>query len=397
MEDGKFAEAADVLRQVLAHDPANALARSTLGHALSNSGDIDAAIAEFERVLTLPGVPVGTWAALLQIKKLTEADRPLVAQMEAYLQREPLVLTGQMSLHFTLGKAYDDLRDYEQAMRHYDAANRLRRELGRFNGEKLKQEVDSVIARYTGHFLSEHRGDGLEDETPVLVLGMPRSGTTLVEQVLSSHPLIAGAGELTFWHERSLPLHQTAPGGADAATARQLAGEYIALLRTFSATAPRIVDKALFNFHWIGLILQALPRARIIHCRRHPIDTCLSIYFTQFEAITGFVADRDGLVCYYQQYLRLMEHWRSVLSPDRFMEVDYEAMVTEPEQQARRLIDFCGLDWDPACLHPEANRRGVRTASVWQVRQPIYRSSLERWRRYEPWLGSLRELMPQQP
>jgi len=396
-EEGKFAEAAEVLRQALARDPTNYLASTTLGHALANLGDIDAAIAQFERALTLPDVPVNTWAALVQIKKLTEEDRPRVAEIEAYLQREKLIPTGQMTLHFTLGKAYDDLRDYAQAMRHYDAANRIRHRFGRFDRDGLQREVDAMIAQYTQRFFAEHGNDGIDDETPLLVLGMPRSGTTLVEQVLSSHPRIAGAGELTFWHGQGMALRKTASGVADAATARRVAGEYLARLRGFSATAARIIDKALFNFHWMGLILQALPRARIVHCRRHPIDTCLSIYFTPFETIIGFVADRDDLVFYYRQYLRIMEHWRAVLAPERFIEVDYEAMVAEPETAARRLIEFCGLEWDPACLRPEENRRGVRTASIWQVRQPIYRSSVARWRRYEPWLGSLRELMPPQP
>jgi tetratricopeptide (TPR) repeat protein len=394
-EDGKFAEAAEVLRQALARDPTHHLACVTLGHALANMGEIDAAIAQFQRALTLPDDPVVTWASLLQIKKMTEADRPLVAEIEAHLQNRPLLQTARMTLNFTLGKAYDDLRDYEQAIQHYDAANRIRRTLCPFDRDGLSREVDAVTAEFTPRFFAEHSKDGLDDETPLLVLGMPRSGTTLVEQVLSSHPLIAGAGELTFWYTQWMALRTAGTRVADAATARQLATDYLALLRSFSPTATRVVDKGLSNFQWIGLILQALPNTRIVHCRRHPIDTCLSIYFTQFEAIRGFISDRDDLVFYYREYVRIMDHWRAVLPPERFFEVDYEAMIAEPEETARALINFAGLEWDPACLRPEENRRGIKTASIWQARQPIYRTSLERWRRYEPWLGSLRELMPQ--
>ena len=393
-ESGRFAEAAEVLRHALRRDSTNSVACTTLGHVLANMGDLDGAVAQFKRALTLPGVPVATWAALAQIKKITEADRPLVTAMETCLQRERLVPRDEMTLHFTLGKAYDDLRDYVQAIRHYDSANRIRRQLHPFNRDRLRGEVDAIIAQYTERFFGDHRRDGLEDETPLLVLGMPRSGTTLVEQVLSSHQQIAAAGELTFWRVNGTAQLKTPSQVADATAARRLAGEYSTLLRGFSATAVRIIDKALFNFFWIGPILHAIPRARIVHCRRHPIDTCLSMYFTQFETISDFVADRDDLVFYYREYLRLMEHWRTVLSPARFIDVDYEAIVTEPEETTRRLIEFCGLAWDPACLRPEENRRAVRTASIWQVRQPIYRSSVERWRCYEPWLGSLRELMP---
>jgi hypothetical protein len=145
---------------------------------------------------------------------------------------------------------------------------------------------------------------------------------------------------------------------------------------------------------WIGLIHSVFPRARIIHCRRNPLDTCLSIYFTQFLTRMHFANDRSDLVHEYRQYERLMAHWRTVLPLDRFLEVDYETLVADREAGTRRLIAFCGLDWDQACLRPEDNRRIVRTASVWQARQPVYRSSIGRWRNYEPWLGELRELLP---
>jgi hypothetical protein len=226
---------------------------------------------------------------------------------------------------------------------------------------------------------------------------MPRSGTTLVEQILSSHPRIAGAGELPFWRQQAIALDEVDhPGTIDEAASRRIAGEYLAVLRHSSAMAARITDKMPFNFLWIGLIRLVFPHARFIHCRRHPVDTCLSIYCTSLESIRGFAGDRDDLVFFYREYTRLMDHWRAVLPIDRFIEVDYESLTADLENQARRLIAFCGLEWDAACLRPEQNSRTVQTASKWQARQPIYRSSVERWRSYEPWLGSLRDLMPQQ-
>lgn len=366
----------------------------TLAHMLANLGDIEAATAQFERAATLTAVPIHEWAALVQLKKLTEVDRPLIDKIRAYLEAALLTDAGRMTLHFALGKANDDLGDYEQAMRHFDAGNRIRHALCPFNRDACARETDSLIAQFSGGFFSEHRGEGLDDETPVLVTGMPRSGTTLVEQMLSSHPQIAGAGELAFWAERYLALRKAGAMAMDGPAAHEAAEDYLKLLRGISATAVRVIDKSLSNFHFLGLVLHAFPRARVIHCRRHPIDTCLSMYFTQFELLKGFVADRDDLVFYYQEYLRVAEHWRAILPPERFTEVDYEVMVADPDKEGRRLIEFCGMEWDPACLRPEQNRRAVRTASIWQVRQPIYRTSLARWRRYEPWLGSLRELMP---
>jgi hypothetical protein len=368
-----------------------------LAHVLSFTGEIDAAISQYLRALGLGDDPVIPWSALVQLKKVSDADRPLIGQIIAYLQQDNVGTVYRMLLEFTLGKAFDDLREYDEAMRHYEAANLIRHGLRTFDRDLVVRDADRTIARATAQFFAERGELGSEDETPVFVVGMVRSGTTLVEQVLSSHPEIAGAGELSFWREQSLALGDGGVAAIDDLAAGRLAAEYLAVLRRCSATAARVTDKMPFNYLWIGLIRAVFPRARFIHCRRHPVDTCLSIYFTPFSTIPSFASDRDDLVFFYREYLRLMKHWRAVLPPDRFLEVDYEAMTADPEPQARRLIDFCGLGWDPVCLRPERNKRVVQTASIWQVRQPIYRSSVERWRRYEPWLGSLRELLPAQP
>jgi len=224
---------------------------------------------------------------------------------------------------------------------------------------------------------------------------MPRSGTTLVEQVISSHRDVAGAGELTFWMDNSALLDRIGVEQVDRETAHRLAGDYLARLRGCLTDAARVTGKMPFNFLWLGLILIAFPRARLIHCRRHPVDTCLSMYFANFEISRSFTSPREDLVCYYQHYLRLMNHWHRVLPPDRLIEVDYEALIADFEPQARRLIAFCGVGWDDACLHPERNPHEIKTTSLWQARQPVYRTSLERWRHYELWLGALRELLPE--
>jgi hypothetical protein len=217
---------------------------------------------------------------------------------------------------------------------------------------------------------------------------MPRSGTTLVEQILSSHPAVAGGGELTYWGDVGRLLlddHERVE------VAQRLAAEYLTFLRSISPDAPRVTDKLPFNYERLGLIRQVLPRAFVVHCRRHPVDTCWSIFTTYFGSR---LADRGDLVFFYRQYERIMAHWQTVLPAERYFEIDYEALVADPEPLTRRLVAFCGLEWHEACLAPHHNRRPVTTASLWQVRQPIYRGSLARWRRYEPWLGELRELLP---
>ncbi|MGH7119615.1 MAG: sulfotransferase family protein, partial [Acetobacteraceae bacterium] len=222
---------------------------------------------------------------------------------------------------------------------------------------------------------------------PILIVGMPRSGTTLVEQILSAHPAVAAGGELTYWADLHRgPLGENEP----VASAQGIAGNYLTLLRGISPDALRVTDKLPVNYENLGLIHQLFPRAFIVHCRRHPADTCLSIYMTHFSSR---LADRGDLIFLYRQYERLMAHWRAVLPAERFTEIDYETLIADPEPAIRSLIAFCKLDWNDACLAPQRNRRPVTTASVWQARQPIYARSVDRWRHYEPWLDELRELL----
>jgi tetratricopeptide (TPR) repeat protein len=389
----RFAEAGEIMRRALALDPGNVEAMNTAGRILSYMGALDDAAAHYERALELAGDdPWVAWCGLARSRKLTASDRPLMARIDSLLARGQLPADTRMRVRFALGKACDDCADYEAAMRHFDEANRIRRALQPFDRDQFIRAVESVVSCFTPQFFAERQGVGVMDETPLFVLGMPRSGTTLVEQLISSHPQAAAAGELEFWGQRAAALDQAAVEKMAAEQARLIAADYLAVLCRATPDAARIVDKMPFNFNWIGLIRLIFPRAGIIHCRRHPIDTCLSIYVTDFESNWGFISDRDDLVFFYRQYRRLMAHWRSVLPQPQFIDVDYELVAGDPEAETRRLIAFCGLPWDDACLHPERNRRAVQTASLWQARQPVYRSSVERWRKYERWLGALAEL-----
>jgi tetratricopeptide (TPR) repeat protein len=251
------------MRRAWAREPSDHLACATLAYMLANLGDLEAATAQFERAATLSPTPINFWAALVQLKKLTAADRPLIDKIEAYLRRNGLTDVGRMTLHFALGKANDDLGEYERAMHHFDAANRIRSMLCPFNRDACTREIDGLIAKFSKHFFAEHGGEGLDDETPLLVTGMPRSGTTLVEQMLSSHPQIAGVGELAFWADQYAAMRTAGAMSMEAPGARKAAHDYLKVLRGFSATASRVIDKSLANFHFIGLILHALPTSNV--------------------------------------------------------------------------------------------------------------------------------------
>src|SRR5271165_4228881 len=220
-----------------------------------------------------------------------------------------------------------------------------------------------------------------------------QQGTTLVEQIVSSHRDVSAGGELNFWNERGAAWHKLDPTGIAAPFIGQAAVQYLALLRAIGPKTARVTDKMPFNFLWAGLVHLAFPRATIIHCQRAAIDTALSIHKTLFHPSLAFPTGGSKLVAYFRSYQRLTDHWRRVLPAHRFIEVQYEELTGEPEPVIRRIIAGCGLTWDEACLRPERNRRPVKTPSKWQTRQPIYRNSVERWRRYEQWLGPLRALL----
>jgi tetratricopeptide (TPR) repeat protein len=397
--ENRYAEAEEALRQLVASEASNSLAHVLLGNVLQTVGRFDEAAASFERSIAIAPWRSDAHYGLVSSRRLTEADRPWIARILARLDAEDgqtlspaTAARHRMMLHFAAGKALDDLGDYAHAMRHFGAANEVRRRLYPFHPDAVEERVDELIARFTPVLLADHGAVGRDDATPLLIVGMPRSGTTLLERIVSSHPEVGGCGELDFWNERGPALVKADPQRL-AMEADPVGGDYLRVLRRSAPDALRATDKMPFNFFWVGLVHLLFPNARILHCRRNAVDTCLSIHTTPVASSSGFASTLGDLASYYRQYLRLMDHWRAVIPADRLLDVDYEDVVAEPEKTARRVIAFAGLSWDSACLRPEANRDAVRTASSWQARQPIYRSSVERWRRYEPWGGELRELL----
>jgi len=386
-------EAERVLGQTLALDPTNAMAHDLLGNLLSEFGRFDEARECFQRAIAIAPLLAGSYYDLVRCRPVTSDDDGLLQRMEAALATPGLEAGQRLRLHLAIGKAADDLGDYALAMQHFDAADAVRRGSASFDSAAFSIEIGRLIARCTPELIARAPELGSGDATPVLIIGMPRSGTTLVEQIVSVHPEVGAGGELHFWNQRGAAWHRSGAAGNETAFLAKAAADYLDVLGAIAPMAARVTDKMPFNFLWAGLIHLAFPRAIIIHCRRAAIDTALSIHQTHFHPSLAFPTGGAELVAYFRSYQRLIDHWRSVLPADRFIEVDYEDLTRAPEPVIRRIIAACGLEWHDACLRPECNPRAVNTPSKWQARQPIYRTSVARWRRYQPWLGPLRALV----
>jgi tetratricopeptide (TPR) repeat protein len=437
----RHTEALGFARQAVAVVPHSADARYTLAMALQALGATDEALAEFERAAQLPGT-VAEEALLGRASLLMEAgckdearaafdraleafpesalilsaradahtfsaDDPDFAALEAYLaegERRPL--PDRIAVHFALGKAYLDVQDGARAFAHFDAGNRQKRASFDYDVRDSGRWMAHLAQTLTPELFRQLYGEGEASELPVFVLGMPRSGTTLIEQIVSSHPRVTGAGELSALRlavdasgvfPDALPAlahgRHTPNGNEASRVLKQIGLDYLDRIVPLAHGNARLVDKMPGNFVYAGLIPLILPGARIIHARRDPVDTCLSCYTKLFGGDQSFTYDLAELGTFYGYYERLMAHWRSVLPADRFIEVDYEEVVDDLEGQARRLVEFLGLPWDDACLNFHENRRVVRTASVNQVRQPIYRTSKGRWQAHAAHLGPLLETL----
>jgi tetratricopeptide (TPR) repeat protein len=391
IERQQIEEADECLRRAIERDPKRREAFQIAARQLP-LGHIEAAIENLQIAITQNLRQVAVYESLTRNKKITEADRDLVDGMESLLDGGGFSSTEEASLHYALGKAYEDLGEYEISMRRYDDANRLVRaaKLGdaSFDRERAAWQTELLMRSFPA---GSRIGRASPSEKPVLIIGAMRSGTTLAEQIVSSHRDVAAAGERLFWSRNWTRVLEEET--VDQVALAGLGEEYIAELAVLGQGAKRVTDKLPGNYMFAGLIHAALPNARFIHMRRNSADTALSIWATPNHAPSEGGHEKAGIVFMYRQYLRLMEHWRKVLPADRLLEVDYEELVADRERVTRQMVDFCGLEWDDACLEPERNPRAVSTLSVWQVRQPVYRTSVERWRKFEPWLGEFKKLL----
>jgi tetratricopeptide (TPR) repeat protein len=391
-------EALASFERALALDPQIVEAHRGRGGALMVQGALAESRAAFEQALALGPHRAGIMRSLAELRRF-EPGEPLLAEMTA-LMTEPGALSDDehINLHFALGKAHADLGDTEAAFAHWRDGNSLNRARIAYDEAAQLAMFACIEAIFTPELVAAKSARGDSSDLPVFILGMPRSGTTLVEQILASHPQVFGAGELMEFITAVDRLGEANGAGAaypdcvpglSADQLLALGGHYLAGIRAKSPTAARITDKMPSNFFNVGLIHLALPKARIIHLRRDPVDTCLSCFSRLFPRSLPYSYDLGELGRYYRAYERLMAHWRRVLPADAMLDVQYEALVDDFEPQARRIVAYCGLEWDDACARFYETERVVRTASFAQVRRPIYRDSIGRWRPYEPMLQPL--------
>jgi len=363
--------------------------------ALQAIGRFDDARNELLACIEMQPQQGAAFQALIFGQKVVPEDLPIVCQMEALVSDYSLPESELLCLLYSLGKSYDNLGDFEKAITYFDRANSLKNQMPGvepFDRLAFKSMIDRKIKLFTHEFITGWSGSHLETSLPILIVGSMRSGTTLAEQILTSHPDVGGAGEQSYWIDNDASLTNYLESTIDSLQLEACALQYLQILMMAAPGCLRVVDKNPANLRGLGTFHMAFPNARIIHMHRSPIDTALSIWMTPMNTRAGFVGSRENIVYAHKQRARLMNHWRKVLRPDRYCEVRYENLVAQPETYTRKMLDFCGLEWNDACLRPERNHRLVKTPSFWQVRQPIYKSSVERWKNYEPWLGAFEEL-----
>jgi tetratricopeptide (TPR) repeat protein len=387
---GRIAEAEASCRAALGQNPRLVPALVFLAKLQAERGDFIEAQALFERAMSIDPESPQAWSGIPTLRKMTPSDAGWIAGALRLADR-CTAARQEVHLRYAIGKYFDDVTDFPQAFAHYRRANELTKSYAaKHDRGQLAQFADRIIRRHDGAWI-RRSGDSAPAGRPVFIVGMPRSGTSLAEQILASHPAVFGAGELPFW---GVALARSLAGtGADVDTdVGRLAHDYHGLLEGLSADAIRVIDKMPTNFLALGLIHAALPDARVIHMRRNPIDTCLSIYFQDFETAYSYANDLQDLAHCYGEYRRVMSHWGSVLPQNTILDVPYEGLVEHQELWSRRMLEFIDLPWDPACLNFHQTRRTVSTASSWQVRQPLNDFSVGRWRHYEPFVGPLLDL-----
>jgi tetratricopeptide (TPR) repeat protein len=393
--------AAECIRQALEIDPECIEAMLGAGLLCMENGEMCEAEEQFRRVLEIKPDNLDARFRLTQANKVKAGDENLAALVAvedaARRSESPMPYKKAILLHFALGKCFDDIGDYDRAFPHFMEGCKLKRATLEYDAEQMTQHFSDIKRVFDRETIERLRGGGSSSRLPIFVLGMPRSGTTLTEQIIASHPEVYGAGELTDLN--TIAQRDVAETGAvfpnnipalDQAGLGAWAADYVAGLHRRAPDAIHITDKAPGNYFGIGLIHVMLPNAKIIHVNRNPVDTCLSCYTQLFlDSQMTQTYDLAELGRYYVEYARLMEHWRKVLPAGAFLDVQYEDIVADQETQARRMIDFCGLDWNEACIDFHKSKRPIRTASLTQVRRPLYKSSVERWRSYEKFLGPL--------
>ncbi len=400
---GEYEPSIDLYRAVLRDYPRQPKVWMSLGHALKTANHNAESIEAYRRCIELAPHLGEVWWSLANLKtfRFTPED---IAAMRAQLERADLVNDDRFHFHFSLGKAFEDIEDYQRSFEHYALGNALRRKLIRYDAEDNAEHVARSKKLFTREFFAARAGWGCESPDPIFIVGLPRAGSTLVEQILASHSSVEGTQELpdvTMIARMIANRTSRADGSAypralekySAEELRALGERYLEHTRIQrKTTRPLFIDKMPNNFAHVGLIHLMLPNAKIIDARRHPLGCCFSCFKQHFARGQSFTYELDEIGHYYRDYVELMAHFDAVL-PGRVHRVFYESMVENTEAEVRRLLDYCGLPFEADVLRFHENQRAVRTASSEQVRKPIFREGLDQWRNFDPWLDPLKSAL----
>jgi tetratricopeptide (TPR) repeat protein len=400
---GNTMSAINVLSNALSDNPQSTSTLVILGQAYQEAGKLDDALAVSSKIISIDPNNHKSYTLQSRIKKSTPDDGLVESLLNKLNQSENL--SDKTEICFSLGKIFNDHKNHHDAFKYYAQGNTEINAAISYSKDDDAERFNKLIEFYNTNLFNDLKDLGGESNLPVMIVGMPRSSTTLTEQIISSHPDVIGAGEVSFWGAASKSLPHRL--GTDSkypecvlemksSQSAEISEMYLSTLKKIAGLAnnPRhITDKMPHNFLNIGLIALLFPNVKIIHTIRDPIDTCLSIFFQHFNAKGHpYSFDLSNLGYHYKQYQHIMKHWHEVL-PGRIMDIHYEDTVADPEFWSRKLIDHVGLEWSDACLAPHKLERTVKTASHWQVRQPIYKTSVQRWKNYEEFIGPLIEAL----
>jgi tetratricopeptide (TPR) repeat protein len=399
---GRQDEEVELLGQLAAGEPRPENYLLRMGHALRNLGRTGEAVAAYRKVLETSPHEGSSWWSLANLKTVT-FDANDITVMERGLKAPNILPINKVRLHFALGKAFEDRGARQDAFRHYDEGNRLRDSMSAFNRGQMGNWVDADEASYTPTFFAEREGQGHPADDPIFILGMQRSGSTLVEQILDSHPRIEGTAELTVLptlvreqrdaaKRRGITFHEHLRR-KDAAVLRALGQDYLDRAEVFRRSGkPFFTDKMPTNWVHAGVIRLILPNAKIVDVRRHPLDCCFANWKQLYGQGLEHTYSMEAMGRYYADYVRLLRLMDRV-QPGKIHRVIYERLVDDVEGEVRRLLGYLGLPFDEACLNFHSNERSVRTISAEQVRRPINREGIGRWKLYEQWLGPLKDAL----
>jgi len=402
VSQGNLKEGLEHTNRAIDADSDNPNALTLKAKIYEQTGKLDEALETLQPVVAGSSVNAAAAAVYANVCYSKKLYHEGITYLENLLKRSNLSNWEQQQFQFSLGKLYDAAEKYDDAFSHYQAGNELK--FCHYHPGQVTAKTDRIIEIFSRDYGARLASSARTTDRPVFIIGMPRSGTSLVEQIISRHPLVTGGGELTFLHDITVRMNagnnteQHYPDCLETMATDNLAilaDEYLGLTSGLHNEGTLLTDKLPENFLHLGLISLLFPSAIIIHCRRNPVDTCLSCYFQDFLGDLSFSYNLDHLAHYYKEYDRLMQHWESVLEIP-LLNVDYEKLVQDQEKASRDIVAFCGLEWDPQCLEFDASGRFVRTASYDQVRRPIYNSSVDRWKHYRNHIAPLLPLTGQE-